>query len=337
MNKDNLISVIIPVYNSENYLARCLYSILNNTYQEIEIICVNDGSTDESVQILAEYVKKDNRISIINKENGGLSSARNAGMKKCKGKYVTFIDSDDWVHPQYFEFLLFAMQKYDSDAVICSNIIVNNNDENYCVYTKEYMEKEISLLSGNELFRSADYRMYRVYAHGVLYQKEKIRDGFPEGIKVIEDNLFNILTLPLYSKISLVNIPIYFYYINESSIMHTYFCSDVFKGLLWACTYLKDHTDLEYAIKKELVMFIYKRTIFYRFAFGRTEEKKIAYSYVEQIQNEIRNYDDCLGKKKIIYILCVKYPFIYCIFKYIKNGKFDISQLFAQAEAKCPI
>ncbi|MBR4607518.1 MAG: glycosyltransferase family 2 protein, partial [Lachnospiraceae bacterium] len=128
MNKDNLISVIIPVYNSENYLARCLYSILNNTYQEIEIICVNDGSTDESVQILAEYVKKDNRISIINKENGGLSSARNAGMKKCKGKYVTFIDSDDWVHPQYFEFLLFAMQKYDSDAVICSNIIVNNND-----------------------------------------------------------------------------------------------------------------------------------------------------------------------------------------------------------------
>ena len=93
--KKPLISVIVPVYNVEKYLYTCLDSILNQTYSNIEIICVNDGSTDKSRKILEEYRKKDSRIRIVDKENGGLSSARNAGMRVAKGEFYSFIDSDD--------------------------------------------------------------------------------------------------------------------------------------------------------------------------------------------------------------------------------------------------
>lgn len=93
------ISVIIPIFNAEKTLKRCLDSILNQTFKNFEIICVNDGSQDKSIDILKEYKEKDNRIIIIQQENKGVSSARNAGIKIAKGKYITFIDSDDWIEP----------------------------------------------------------------------------------------------------------------------------------------------------------------------------------------------------------------------------------------------
>ena len=98
-----LVSVLIPVYNVEKYLERCLDSILKQTLTKIEIICVNDGSTDNSLSILKEYQKKDSRIIIVNKENGGLPSARNAGLDRAEGKYVGFVDSDDYIEPNMFQ------------------------------------------------------------------------------------------------------------------------------------------------------------------------------------------------------------------------------------------
>ena len=95
------ISVIVPVYNMEKYLVRCLESIVNQTYPDLEIICVNDGSTDSSAKILETYASKDKRIKLITKENGGLSSARNAGINAATGEFITFVDSDDWIQPPY--------------------------------------------------------------------------------------------------------------------------------------------------------------------------------------------------------------------------------------------
>ena len=105
----SLISVIIPIYNMEQYLERCLDSVLNNTYRNLEIICVDDGSTDSSLEILRRWEEKDPRIVVITKENGGVSSARNAGLDRMAGDYVSFVVSDEFVHPQYFEALLFAV------------------------------------------------------------------------------------------------------------------------------------------------------------------------------------------------------------------------------------
>lgn len=106
-----LISVIIPVYNSERFIARCLESVINNTYKNLQIICVNDGSTDESGRILTEYMEKDKRISVINKDNGGAASSRKAGILAAKGDYIAMLDADDWIHPQYFDILIHFQSK----------------------------------------------------------------------------------------------------------------------------------------------------------------------------------------------------------------------------------
>ena len=114
------ISVIIPVYNTAPYLKRCLDSVLGSTYRNLEVICVNDGSTDESLSILEHYQELDDRIVVINQNNRGLSAARNTGMAKATGEFLSFVDSDDWVHPQMFELLRNAMDE-DVTMAACAN------------------------------------------------------------------------------------------------------------------------------------------------------------------------------------------------------------------------
>ena len=108
-----MISVIVPVYNVEKYLAECLDSILNQTYTDLEIICVNDGSTDNSLKILNEYAQKDNRIKVISQQSGGASVARNTGIKHSTSEYLTFVDSDDIIKPTYMETLWVNKDKAD--------------------------------------------------------------------------------------------------------------------------------------------------------------------------------------------------------------------------------
>ena len=124
MNKP-LISVIVPVYNVEAYLPKCVDSILAQTYVNLEIILVEDGTKDSSGRICDEYAKKDPRIRVIHKENGGLSSARNAGMDIAKGDYFGFVDSDDWIEPDMYEKMLGLAEKYDADLVCASRYDVD--------------------------------------------------------------------------------------------------------------------------------------------------------------------------------------------------------------------
>ena len=130
-NKEKLISVISPIYKVEGYLKKCVDSILNQTYQNIEIILVDDGSPDSCGKICDEYSKKDNRVVVIHKENGGAPSARNAGIKIAKGEYFYFPDSDDWLEPNYLENLYNCAQKYNSELVISG-------------FTQEYYESSKS-------------------------------------------------------------------------------------------------------------------------------------------------------------------------------------------------
>lgn len=118
-NKKIKISIIIPIYNTEKYLKKCLDSLVNQTLQNIEIICINDGSTDNSGKILKKFAFKDKRIKIIEKENEGQSKARNIGIKKAKGEFLGFVDSDDWVDKNYFEKLYNAAIKHNCDIACC--------------------------------------------------------------------------------------------------------------------------------------------------------------------------------------------------------------------------
>lgn len=127
MNVEPKVTIIIPVYNTEQYLKECLDSVINQTFRDFECICINDGSTDHSYTILEEYAQKDDRFRIVNlPENKGQGNARNKGIEKTKGKYITFIDSDDWVTNDYLNILYKTIEKYNTDFVAANFYLFNN-------------------------------------------------------------------------------------------------------------------------------------------------------------------------------------------------------------------
>lgn len=118
-----LISLLVPIYNVASYVDRCVGSLVNQTYSNLEILLVDDGSTDGSGALCDEWVKKDSRIHVVHKENGGLSDARNAGIKRAAGAYLAFIDGDDYIAPEYCEKLYQALAAHDADISLCNNLL----------------------------------------------------------------------------------------------------------------------------------------------------------------------------------------------------------------------
>ena len=130
MKEDYLISIIVPVYKVEKYLQECVTSIQNQTYRNLEIILVDDGSPDKSGKLCNEYAKRDSRIKVIHKVNGGLSSARNAGLKIAKGEYIGFVDSDDYIRKNMYEKLLDACIQNKTEIAACNyNYVINGNEK----------------------------------------------------------------------------------------------------------------------------------------------------------------------------------------------------------------
>lgn len=210
------VSVIIPVYNVEKYLKRCLDSVINQTLRELEIICVNDGSTDGSSDVLDEYKRKDNRIIIINKINGGLSSARNVGIKIAQGEYIGFLDSDDWVDLNFFEKLYDAAKKYDADAA-CAEIRrphLSGRVSLKLIFPNEKVLSEIqSKYSYNKVPRQC-YVWNKIYRRSEL-ERQKL--NFKEGI-MFEDIYFTPRFLYFSDKIVIVHGIFYNYWVNNQSI-----------------------------------------------------------------------------------------------------------------------
>lgn len=212
------VSVVVPVYNVEEYLPRCLDSLIGQSYKEIKVICVDDGSTDGSLDILKEYRKRDKRITIITKENGGLSSARNAGLNECDTDYVMFCDSDDYYSSRMCEKMLFAIEEDDSDLAICAQHVIysvhnemEESDRNYyrLKYTgKQYIDAELVLKTDvsvvNKIFRMDIINKYNI--------------RFPEGINN-EDFYFYNAYMSVSDSISFVNQKLYNYVRRDGSIM----------------------------------------------------------------------------------------------------------------------
>lgn len=208
------ISVIIPVYNTEKYIERCLNSIVNNTYKNIEIICINDGSTDNSRKILETFKKKDNRIVILDQKNGGVSAARNAGLRVATGDFVTFIDSDDWIHRKYLEVLL--KNAKDEDIVI-----------GYYEKVSEYVsDKPIECFKTIQINALSDcfFNEYvRKYVWGRIYRKSVVEMiYFPEEISLGEDTIYNVKLMSTVTtlKVKIINVPLYYYFNRINSAVH---------------------------------------------------------------------------------------------------------------------
>lgn len=190
----SMISVIIPVYNVEKYLDICLDSVILQTFRDFEVICINDGSTDKSGEIAQKYADLDKRIRVVHTENRGLSAARNTGLKKASGKYVTFIDSDDSVSQIFLERMYTNIEKYKSDYSFC-NILCENETtgESYFweLYERGQFKNDIKepLFCENNLAANVYPKMFPM-AYAKLYKRDFIEDlRFPEGL-IFEDTPF---------------------------------------------------------------------------------------------------------------------------------------------------
>ena len=214
------ISVIIPVYNVEPYLSQCLDSILNQTFTDFECLCVNDGSTDNSLKVLQEYANKDIRIKIINQKNSGSSVARNNALKNSVGQYIAFVDSDDFISKDYLEKLLIIAEKENSDIVYCRHKMYYPLDNKYeSGVNKEKLNK---LFNNYSNLKNSDKQIKCILdivenARSIcmkLYKAEIIKNNnilFFENVFAEMDYSFNILVNLYSQKISLLDEEIYYY------------------------------------------------------------------------------------------------------------------------------
>ncbi|MCQ2080757.1 MAG: glycosyltransferase [Lachnospiraceae bacterium] len=216
----NKISVIVPAYNIEKYLPRCLDSIIAQTYENLEIILVDDGSTDNTPKICDEYASKDSRITVIHQENKGLSGARNSALKIVMGDYIGYVDGDDYIDPSMYELMLKAMEENDADLSVCGYEQVGEDAR------KVEFSGETYILSKEEALDAyiQDNRSFHIYnsVWSKLFKKELI-DGvtFPVG-RNSEDIMYTGRALSHCSKCVFVDKPLYFYILDRAgSIMNT--------------------------------------------------------------------------------------------------------------------
>jgi len=211
----DLISIIIPVYKVEKYLDRCLESVLNQNYKNTEVILVDDGSPDNCPKMCDDWAKKDKRIKVIHKQNGGVSSARNEGLKIAKGEYVCFVDSDDEVLPNYCEDLLKALKDNDADMAI--GTMINVHGEVRKIIKQPKKQLLINPKNKKDVLKMHKNSHY-VNPINKIYKKEKIKELFNIDYNYGEDLIFNFYYIKNCEKIVIIKQPIYLYHVIQGSL-----------------------------------------------------------------------------------------------------------------------
>ena len=294
------ISVIVPVYKVEKYLKRCIDSILNQTFKDFDLILVDDGSPDNCPNICDEYAKKDTRIFVIHKENGGLSDARNTGiewaLKNSNSEWLTFIDSDDWVHFQYLDILYNVVLKYDVLISSCAMKRVKEDlDEENDI--KEYRVELASLES--LVMRGFTYDEFNIaVACGRLYKKELWREiRFPFG-RLHEDEFTTHKLLCFCKKIAVISEKLYFYFQNDNGIMGTSLTS---KRLLDQLEGFETQVNIFLCVESNLLFntafkkYCIKFGEFEKKVKGQEEFKKIVFKHKGKIKRYLKKHKDRLS------------------------------------------
>ena len=284
------ISVILPVYNSEKYLQECLESLLNHTFKDIEILCIDDGSSDGSLDILREYEKKDNRIIVISQENMGVAKTRNNALGLIKAKYIYFMDSDDYLDKNAFKKLHDNITSNNSDFCIMKAIFVNDAEE--YKFPAFELEKEFGKVNFNKFtFTYADIKSHvlndlfapwlKLYRANFLKSNEDFT--FPE-IKSYSDAPFHVKTMLNASKISFVPEYLYYYRENDDSLVHSssntinfFTLSDIIED------YLKDNGFFD-EFKDEFAAFKIVKLVYYM---GFTDSEE----YYSKAKDELSKLD----------------------------------------------
>ena len=293
---EKLVSVIIPAYNIEDYIGRCLDSIISQTYKNLEIIVVDDGSRDHTGEILDNYAKKDRRIKVIHKENGGVSSARNKGIEAAEGDYIGFIDGDDLIESEMYKTLVDLLEEENADIAHCGYQMVfpdrvdyyHNTGKKKIQTTEEGLK---DLLSGE---------MIEPGLVNKLYKKELIKNcRLDETVKINEDLLMNYQLFKLSQKSVYYDITPYSYMIRSSSATGANSLIKKGEDALRVLNQIKDD-----CINNNLLSIIYKRYIYLLMAICRDDLKDRSYIEYQkkqrkQLKKELKTdiFKSCIPKK----------------------------------------
>ena len=315
----DLISIIIPVYNVENYVERCLESVLNQTYTNLEIIIIDDGSTDKSSKICEKYKKKDKRIKLSKISNKGTSYARNYAIKKAKGKYINFIDSDDYIESNMIEILYNNLKKEKADISCCSfyevfkdEIKPKNQDINYYVMNNREAIKKTFLDRGLD-----------VYTWNKLYDKKLFKNiEFPLG-KKSQDRFIMYEIFDNAKKIVYESRCLYYYIQRDNSAANSLknVNTDSIEACLNAVSYLRKYRDIRPLAVKEYLqtrLRVYKKIIYFK---GQDDIK-----IRKDLKREFKNYSNIkyTPKEKIELFL----------FKYMPNTYRLIGKIYYKNKYK---
>ncbi len=282
------VSVIIPVWNVEKYLSGCLYSVLGQTYQNLEIICVNDGSPDHSAEILAQFAASDQRIKIITQKNQGLSAARNTGISAASGEYIFFLDSDDYLHPQAIEILVSVAQKTGSELTIC------NFQETKAVYEPIKPDKTLTEIKYHILDHPLDLYLKRdkrvtCTVWNRLYHKKLLTDlRFINGI-VFEDVPFTSCLLPMLDKVAYIPENLCYYFVGSTSITRSSFNIHKLKSYVTGLQSIFEYYQHHYPEKlPQIKTFLFSWHIRVLINSFRKSESKVRQELRPEMKNSLR-------------------------------------------------
>lgn len=307
-----MISIVVPVYNGEKYIEDCIKSILFQTYTEWELLLIDNASTDDSLRICKDYATKDDRVQVLQQHyNLGVSVARNLGAEKARGDFITFIDIDDWVEPDYLEKLSAIQKKKKADMVICEYYRAQDQDRS--LFHEKIAQKMNNKKTKNEREEKSPKCQLKVYdskeylekyflegnthCWGVLFEKELLYGiHFQKGMSIGEDMLFLLNVAENAGTIVVTNYKGYYYYINENGAMNKRFTSSYMDQITcWEkALYKIGHTYPELITKVESILVVSILLVVGKLSELEREERK---SFAAE---EKRCYETFLkyGKKK---------------------------------------
>ena len=324
-----VVSIIVPVFKVEEYLNRCIKSVLNQTYKDIEVILVDDGSPDRCPQMCDDYSRQDNRIRVIHKKNGGLSSARNAGIEIASGEYIAFVDSDDWIVNDMIEYAIDLIHKEKADIVSTSYILTDKEDpiveekNNYIVMNRE--EALEYFLDIGMKSRISDYPT------GIKLFKKELFSGirFPEGV-LYEDYTTNVKLIKKCAKYIKSNKVCYFYFQGGKSIVRSEYklrdsqlldqCSNV-------CELVKNENKVIRRIAKEKLARSYLSLMIKIIVYGFSDDiqadegRTIAKNYVKKTRENFKLLIKSkmpISRKLLLIAVCIDYRPLCILRKVVK-------------------
>lgn len=275
------VSIIVPVYNSEKYIARCVDSILAQTYQEFELLLIDDGSKDNSVVLCDQYASADDRVRVIHKENSGVAATRNVGIQEARGDYISFVDSDDYIKPDMLEKLVKKATAYKSDIVMC-NYFIDSAGKITMAQMKynEVYDGVDSVKKGLLYFYYTDYHVGLYSLCNKLIKKSIYHTNnicFDSSLKRGEDAWFIFQCLKYCHRVDYIPEALYYYFQNDNSIMHNTYEDQYEKWVDMRKRLLKENKMLQFEVDYGLFYkeFLYKVAIYCKDAIDAGKSGKV--------------------------------------------------------------